>query len=129
MFMFAIMLALVLDFAMGLVVMPFPDSMLDLSLAVIREILYGVGMGLTIRLMLSAVEAAGAVCGINMGLSLNVFVDPTSGEETMTLGSIMGLCAALMFVALDGHHLVIETLMAHFKVFPIGETIRCTTCA
>jgi len=120
--MFAIMLALVLDFAMGLVVMPFPDSVLHLSLAVIREVLYGAGMGLTIRLMLSAVEAAGAICGINMGLSLNVFVDPTSGEETMTLGSIMGLCAALMFVALDGHHLIIETLMAHFKVFPIGET-------
>ena len=119
---FGLLLALVLDFAMGMLALPFPTSVLDLGLAVTREILFGMGMGLAIRLMFSAVEAAGAVCGINMGLSLNVFVDPTSGEESMTLGSLMGLCAALMFLALDGHHLVIETLIAHLRDFPVGVT-------
>lgn len=118
----ALILTLVLNSAMGLVVMPFPSSVLDVALATIREILYGVGMGITIRIMLSAIEAAGAIAGINMGLSLNVFVDPSSGEETMTLGSLMGLCGALMFLALDGHHMVIEALLAHFRAFPIGKT-------
>ena len=119
--MFALMLSLVMDFAMGLMVIPFPDSAIEIGIAVIHEILYGVGMGLTIRLIMSAIEAAGAICGINMGLSLNVFVDPTSGEESMTLGSLMGLCAALMFLSLDGHHLIIQTLMGHFEVFPVGQ--------
>jgi flagellar biosynthetic protein FliR len=118
--MFSLMLALVLDLSMGLIVIPFPDSAVDISICVIREVLLGAGMGLVLRMMFAAVESAGAVCGINMGLSLNVLMDPTSGEETMTLGSLMGLCAALMFIALDGHHLIIESLHGHFAAFPIG---------
>ncbi len=120
--MISLLLACTLDLSMGMLTIPFPDSGLTLLLTVTREVLIGSGMGLALRMMLAAVEAAGAVAGINMGLSLNVLIDPTSGEETMTLGSLMGLCAALMFVALDGHHLIVEGLYHHFREFPVGET-------
>jgi len=118
----ALLLTGILDLSLGVIAIPVPDHFLLLMRMVGREMLIGAGMGLALRIMLATVEAAGAVAGINMGLSLNVLIDPTSGEETMTLGSLMSLSAALMFVAMDGHHLIITGLHDHLHRFSVGET-------
>ena len=119
----ALLMTGMIDMGLGFAHVPLPNTAVVLGSMITREILFGVGMGLAVRMMLAAVEAAGAIAGINMGLSLNVFVDPTSGEETMTLGSMMSVCAALMFIAMDGHHVVITGLFQHLQEFPVGHTL------
>ena len=118
----AVLLTGILDLSLGVIAIPVPENFLLLIRMVGREMMIGAGMGLALRILLATVEAAGAVAGINMGLSLNVLIDPTSGEETMTLGSVMSLCAALMFVAMDGHHMIITALHDHLHRFNVGET-------
>ncbi len=119
----AMLITGMIDMGLGFAHVPLPDTPILLGLMAAREVLIGVGMGLAVRMMLAAIEAAGAIAGISMGLSLNVFMDPTSGEETMTLGSMMSVCAALMFIAMDGHHIVITGLFHHLEEFPVGQTL------
>ena len=97
-----------------------PQFVAGFGSATIREILYGVGMGITIRLML-AIEAAGAIAGINMGLSLNVFVDPTgrgNDDPGFIDGSLWSIDVSGTGWPPHGH----RALLAHFRGFPIGET-------
>ncbi|MGM0577174.1 MAG: flagellar biosynthetic protein FliR [Myxococcota bacterium] len=112
--------AVILDLGLGGVAVALPTSPLALGLMVLREVLIGAAMGLAIRILLAGIETAGSLAGISMGLSLNVFVDPTSGNQSLPLGSLLGLGAALVFVAMDGHRLVLWTLFEHLQHFPVG---------
>ena len=117
----SIVLALIMDIALGGVFVPFPEDLFSPVVLVFREFLIGTTMGMVIRLMIAALEGAGAAASYSMALSLNVFVDPSSGEQTMSMGSLFGVAGALIFIALDGHHVVIQTFFAHLKEFPVGE--------
>ncbi len=117
----SMVLALVLDLGLGGVFLTIPESPWILGLMLIREVLIGAAMGMAVRVLLAVAEVAGSLAGISMGLSLNVMVDPTSGDQSLPLGSLLGIAAALMFVALGGHRMVLLTLYEHMSYLPVGE--------
>ena len=57
-----------------------PEQPLLIGIMMSREVVIGAAMGMAIRLLLSTMEVAGSLAGISMGLSMNVFVDPASGD-------------------------------------------------
>jgi len=116
----ALALTLVLDLALGPVFIAPPGDLVTLALLLAREALLGGGMALALRMVISAVEAAGSVASISMALSMNLFVDPRTGEQTLSLGALMGLTAGLVFTAVGGHRVVLQTLFAHLQAYPVG---------
>ena len=118
---FAVVLTLIVDLALGPVAVDPPAGPLILALRDGREVLIGGAMSLALRLLLAAVESAGVLASSTMGLAMNVMVDPRTGDQTMPLGTLLGICATLIFVALDGHHLVLVTFVEHARRFPVGE--------
>lgn len=84
-----------------------------------KEILIGATMGFVMRLAFSAVEMAGDLAGLQMGLGFANFIDPTSGQ-TPVVGGLLRLAAMLLFLALDGHHLLLGALAESFRALPIG---------
>jgi flagellar biosynthetic protein FliR len=119
----ALLFAVAIDMGLGGVHVPIPDGPISLVLLVAREILMGAGMGMAIRLLITTMEVAGSLAGITMGLSMNVFVDPASGDQSLSLGALLGVCAALVFVTLDGHRMVMLTLIEHLQHFPPGQMV------
>ena len=117
----AIVLAVALDLALSVVAVPIPAEPLTLVLMVIRELIWGFGMGLVVHLIFASVSAAGAVASMKMGLGMSQFVDPASGENSLSLGALMGVAGALIFVTMDGHHVVIAALFSHLKRYPVGD--------
>ncbi|MDB5767449.1 MAG: fliR, partial [Collimonas fungivorans] len=77
----------------------------------IQQVLIGSAMGFSIRLVFAAVQAAGDYAGLQMGLSFASFFDPSSGGNTMVLASLLNMLAMLIFLAVDGHLMVISTLV------------------
>lgn len=116
-------LALVLDLGMGMISVPVPASPISMTVLVGRELLLGATMGFALRVVLAAVEVAGSLAGISMGLSLNLFVDPVSGDQSLQLGSLLGMMAGLFFVALGGHRIMLLAFFEHMQAFPPGEAI------
>jgi flagellar biosynthesis protein FliR len=114
--------AIVMSMGLGGIAIPMPSDPFTLALMVGREVLVGSGIGFAVRLVVLGAEVAGSMAGISMGLSLNVLVDPSTGDQSVSLGSLLAICAMLLFVAFGGHDIVLWTLFEHFQHFPVGET-------
>ena len=81
----------------------------------------GLAMGFALRLVFTAVEMAGDLIGLQMGLGFAMFYDPGDVQHTPIVGQFMSLLATLTFLAINGHLLVISTLAESFRALPIGH--------
>ncbi|MDP1671920.1 MAG: flagellar biosynthetic protein FliR, partial [Burkholderiales bacterium] len=70
----------------------------------------------------TAVEMAGELIGLQMGLGFAVFYDPLSSGQMPVVGQFLGLVATLTFLALNGHLMMIATLADSFREMPITAT-------
>jgi flagellar biosynthetic protein FliR len=87
---------------------------------IVEQILIGAALGLVLRVTFTAVMAAGDFIGLQMGLAFATFVSPDTGTNTMVLSRLFYMIALLMFLALNGHLMVIETLAFSFHALPVG---------
>lgn len=87
-----------------------------------QQVLIGVALGLCMRMALAAVQTAGEFVGLQMGLSFATFFDPATNAATSVLSRLMNLIALLVFIALDGHLLLLSALVQTFQVLPIADT-------
>jgi flagellar biosynthetic protein FliR len=102
---------------------PPPEVPLDSPLAymlVLQQLVIGLALGFAVRVVFAAVEFAGEVIGLQMGLNFAGFFDPvTAGAGTAT-GRFLGTVIAWLFVVGGGHLLVIAVLVQSFTAFPVG---------
>jgi flagellar biosynthesis protein FliR len=87
----------------------------------IQQILIGAAMGFSMKMVFAMVQAAGEYVGLQMGLSFASFFDPTSGGNTMVLARLLNVIAMLLFLVVDGHLVLIETLAESFQILPIAD--------
>ena len=96
-----------------------PGSLSGL-LILAQQIVIGSAMGLAMRVIFAAVEAAGEIAGLQMGLGFATLIVPESDGSTLVIGQFLGLLAALMFLSIDGHLMMINTLNESFAAFPVS---------
>ena len=89
----------------------------------IQQILIGVAMGFSMRLVFAAFEMAGDLLGLQMGLAFAQFIDPARGSQTPLIGSFLGVLASLVFLVIDGHLLVIAAVVQSFELIPISADL------
>ncbi len=85
-----------------------------------QQIVIGLAMGFAMRIVFSAVEMAGEIAGLQMGLGFAAFFSPHSEGSTLVVGKFLGLLATLAFLSVNGHLFVISVLAESFNVFPIS---------
>jgi flagellar biosynthesis protein FliR len=95
-----------------------PDSPAGLGIFM-QQLLIGLAMGFAVRMVFTAVEMAGELIGLQMGLGFAVFYDPQSSGQMPVVGQFLGLVATLTFLALNGHLMMISTLADSFREMPI----------
>lgn len=117
-----IILGLVIAYAVSPVLPPMPPvpagSWVGL-LILAEQILIGVIMGVTLRIIFSAIDLAGELIGLQMGLSFAVFYDPQSSGQTPVVTEFLTLFASLIFLALDGHLMTLAALTESFHLLPV----------
>lgn len=89
-------------------------------LILMQQIVIGVALGFTLRILFAAMEMAGQFMGLQMGLSFATLFDPINGAQTPVLSQFLVLTTALILFAFNGHHLIIEALVGSFQAFPIA---------
>lgn len=87
----------------------------------VQQILIGVAMGFSMRMVFSVVQAAGEYVGLQMGLSFASFFDPTSGGNTMVVSRLLNVMMMLIFLSIDGHLMLVSTLANSFHTLPIAD--------
>jgi len=91
-------------------------------LVLATQVVIGLAIGLALRLVFTAVEMAGDLIGLQMGLGFAMFYDPGNVQHTPIVGQFMGLLATLTFLALNGHLLLISAIVESFHALPISAT-------
>lgn len=84
-----------------------------------NQLIVGLAIGFALRLVFTAVEMAGDLIGLQMGLGFAMFYDPANVQHTPILGQFLGLLATLVFLAINGHLLIISALVDSFHTLPI----------
>jgi flagellar biosynthetic protein FliR len=87
-----------------------------------QEIFIGLVLGITARLMISALQVAGFVIAQQLGLGFVTAVDPTQGgQQSVLLGNFLTLLGITLIFATDLHHLIIAALNDSYRLFKPGE--------
>jgi flagellar biosynthesis protein FliR len=118
---------IVLAGAMTLVALPMiprADGMTVLSadgvITTVEQIVIGVALGFALQLMFDALTLGGQILANGMGLGFAFNIDPLRGVTTPALGQFYTLLGILVFLALDGHIALIQTLITSFQGLPVG---------
>ncbi|MGE5526880.1 MAG: flagellar biosynthetic protein FliR [Rhodospirillaceae bacterium] len=85
-----------------------------------QQFVIGAALGFAIRIVFVAVETAGELIGLQMGLGYATLFDPERSDMIPVLGQFLGLLTILAFLALDGHLHVIQVIADTFRVLPVG---------
>jgi flagellar biosynthetic protein FliR len=92
----------------------------DGLMLLIQQVLVGVAIGLGMRFVFAAVELAGDMIGMQMGISMATFIDPQNSDQAPIVGSFLAIIASLVLLAINGHLLMISALVDSFRTIPIS---------
>ncbi|WAJ36056.1 flagellar biosynthetic protein FliR [Pseudomonas sp. GOM7] len=102
--------------------MPQVDALSLRSLLLIAEqVMIGVMLGFVLQLFFHVFTVAGQIIAMQMGLGFASMVDPTNGVSVPVLGQFMLMLVTLLFLAINGHLVVLEVLAESFVSLPPGQ--------
>jgi flagellar biosynthetic protein FliR len=88
---------------------------------VVQQVGVGLAIGFAFRLVFSAVELAGEVVGFQMGLNFAAFFDPTINAQSSAVARFFGQMTSLLFLAMNGHLMVLMAITRSFHSFPLDQ--------
>lgn len=100
-----------------------PDVALDSAagaLVVVQQLVIGLALGFAARIVFAAVELAGEIVGLQMGLNFAGFFDPSSGAQGTAASRFFGVSISWLFIVINGHLLLIAAIVQSFHAFPVG---------
>lgn len=86
----------------------------------IYQVLIGAAMGFILQLVFAAFIIAGQSIAMAMGLGFASMVDPQNGMQVPVVSQAFLIMATLVFLALNGHLVLIEVLAKSFQNLPVG---------
>ncbi len=81
----------------------------------------GLSLGFAVRIVFTAVELAGEMVGLQMGLNFASFFNPSMGNQANAVGIFFSQMVALLFVVMNGHLMVLMAVNRSFQAFPIDQ--------
>ncbi|GJD37090.1 flagellar biosynthetic protein FliR [Methylobacterium aerolatum] len=82
------------------------------------ETIVGLILGLTVRMVLAALQTAGLIVSQQLGLSYAMTVDPSQGGQQTAVGNFLSLLGITLIFATDLHHLAIAGIAHSYQVLP-----------
>src|SRR5450830_208751 len=118
---FGVVLAAIIAPALGTFPAVDPMSMQGF-LILAQEMLIGLAMGFTMRVVFAAIEMAGEVSSLTMGLGFASFFDPNTAGRSSAVSQMLTLIATMAFLAMNAHLVLLEALAESFMTMPISAT-------
>ena len=87
-----------------------------------QQMMIGIIMGFTLRIVFVAIDLAGELIGLQMSLGFATFYDPQSASQTPVISEFLGIIATLLFLAMNGHLLALSVLAESFHLLPVSAS-------
>jgi flagellar biosynthetic protein FliR len=80
-------------------------------------------------ILLLAAQGAGSVVGYQVGFAIANVLDPNTQTQTSIIGSFWFLLGSLIFLSLNGHHMIIQAFHDSYVLVPPGQVVLTDTAA
>jgi len=117
-------LSIILAYLVSVFILPI-HSLPALSIALfvwlaITEIVIGLLIGIATSMVFSSIQFSGRLIDMVMGMHIASVLDPLTQQKQSLIGQLQYIIIILLFLTLNGHHLVIIALIKSFTLIPIG---------
>lgn len=96
-----------------------PYNTIDLAYAMASEVLIGLIIGFSVRILFTIFELAGEFVDKQVGFAMASLVDPQTDVTVSILGSMFMNLALFLFIKVGGHHWIIEAFAGSFRTLPL----------
>jgi flagellar biosynthesis protein FliR len=100
---------------------PPSGTILDYFLLAMRETVCGLLLGFAGHFVFYAVEIAGQLIGFQAGFSVVSSIDPNTESQSTVITQFYNIVALLIFVTMNGQHMLLQALADSFKIVPVGH--------
>ena len=102
-------------------IVSFEPTLNNIFLSIINEATFGFFTGISIQIVFMILSFAGQLVSFVMGLTMANIVDPTSGQQTPVISQFFNLTAITVFLAVNGHYLMLLLVSKSLQTMPFGE--------
>jgi len=103
---------------------PLPTDLLIFVLALANEVLIGFIIGFVCFLIYAAIQAAGDIMDLQMGMSIATVMSPTTGGVVSLIGLLAFMLGTVIFLVANGHHLVLSAFVQSFRILPLSMPVN-----
>lgn len=104
-----------------------PLSLAGLLTALMGELLIGLAIGMSVRLIVSGIQVAGSTISVQTGLAMAQTVDPAMGTMGTLFGTFLSVLSITVIFATDLHHVLLGAMHDSYALFPPGELLPSAT--
>lgn len=100
-----------------------PLLTVDLSyiLLVMREVLIGIMFGYIVVIFFSTMHTVGGIIDLQIGFAMANVLDPQTGVTVSLTGNFKYMILMIVFLMMNGHHLLLTALMDSFLYLPLNN--------
>ncbi len=117
-----VLTALSVSFAISLVVKgdigPAPAHLGALFIVIANEVASGLLIGMLLQFVIQIANMAGSFLDMQIGLGMSQTLNPLLGIPVTIIGQFKVMLATMIFLSIDGHHMIIRSIIQSYKVAP-----------
>ncbi len=114
--------SLAISFAISMVVKTHlghaPEHLGQLIMVILNEVASGLLIGMLLQLVIQIAMVAGSFLDMQIGLGMSQTMNPLLGVPVTIIGQFKMMLGTMIFLAIDGHHLVIQAIIKSYQVAP-----------
>lgn len=88
-----------------------------------QQMIIGLAMGMAMRIVFAAIEMAGEIIGMTMGLGFATFYDPQSAAHSSAISQFLSLVMLMFYLAANFHLMLVSALVDSFTTMPVGAGV------
>lgn len=120
---FALALSLILYPLVSKVFPDLPTSLFGMISAVVSEVLIGLAIGFSVRIIISSIQLAGTAIAFQTGLAFAQNVDPANGTQSSLFGTFLSILSLALIFSTDMHHLLLSAIHDSYVLFKPGSAL------
>ena len=98
--------------------LPVVNDLFTLGVSAAGEIIFGLVIGFSVKIIFAGIQLAGQLAGYQMGLAIANVMDPSTSEQVPLLAQFNNLIGLLVFLSINAHYWFIKAIFHSFRMVP-----------
>lgn len=95
------------------------ETIVGYVLTILNEVMIGILIGFLFSIIFATTQVATTFFEMQIGFGITETIDPLAQVNTPIIGQFQNLIGVLILIAIDGHYMIIRTLIHSFQALPV----------